>query len=107
MIILWHSSRRTKKLLTIRSSSLWEIMDPEKRIGELRLGQYENLNPFLMVIIPAVYRNTAIHTQVKKKTHELMTNFDLHATLMDILKVCVSRLMTWLIKYVFALSFNY
>ncbi|RCN44465.1 hypothetical protein ANCCAN_09532 [Ancylostoma caninum] len=56
-------------------------------IGELRLGQYENLNPFLMVIIPAVYRNTAIHTQVKKKTHELMTNFDLHATLMDILKL--------------------
>ncbi|ETN74307.1 hypothetical protein NECAME_13051 [Necator americanus] len=55
-------------------------------IGELRLGQYENLNPFLMVIIPAIYRNTAIHDQLKKKAHELMTNFDIHATLMDILK---------------------
>ncbi|KAK6746107.1 hypothetical protein RB195_012301 [Necator americanus] len=56
-------------------------------IGELRLGQYENLNPFLMVIIPAIYRNTAIHDQLKKKAHELMTNFDIHATLMDILKL--------------------
>ncbi|EYC09350.1 hypothetical protein Y032_0061g3293 [Ancylostoma ceylanicum] len=56
-------------------------------IGELRLGQYENLNPFLMMIVPAVYRSTAIHTQLKRKVHELMTNFDLHATLMDILKL--------------------
>ncbi|KAL6731926.1 hypothetical protein Aduo_002743 [Ancylostoma duodenale] len=56
-------------------------------IGRLQLGQYENLNPFLMVVIPAVYRNTSIHAELRKKTHQLMTNFDLHATLMDILKL--------------------
>ncbi|RCN41935.1 hypothetical protein ANCCAN_12095 [Ancylostoma caninum] len=56
-------------------------------IGRLQLGQYENLNPFLMVVIPAVYRNTSIHAELRKKTHQLLTNFDLHATLMDILKL--------------------
>ncbi|PIO75888.1 hypothetical protein TELCIR_02048 [Teladorsagia circumcincta] len=55
-------------------------------IGNIRLGQYENLNPFLLVTIPAVYRNTSLHQQLRQKTLELMTNFDIHATLMDILK---------------------
>ncbi|EPB77684.1 hypothetical protein ANCCEY_03188 [Ancylostoma ceylanicum] len=56
-------------------------------IGKTRLGRYETLNPFLMVIIPAVYRNTSIFAELQKKSHQLMTNFDLHATLMDILKL--------------------
>ncbi|KAE9414286.1 hypothetical protein Angca_000161, partial [Angiostrongylus cantonensis] len=56
-------------------------------IGETRLGQYENLNPFLIVLIPSKYRNTSIHHQLYKKSNELITHFDLHATLMDILKV--------------------
>ncbi|PIO77062.1 hypothetical protein TELCIR_00856 [Teladorsagia circumcincta] len=55
-------------------------------IGKVRLGQYENLNPFLMVTIPSAYRNTSLHEQLRQKTFELMTNFDVHATLMDILK---------------------
>ncbi|KAK6027640.1 hypothetical protein OSTOST_06328, partial [Ostertagia ostertagi] len=58
------------------------------QIGNLRLGQYENLNPFLMVTIPSAYRNTSLHRHLRQKTLELMTNFDIHATLMDILKVC-------------------
>ncbi|VDO27670.1 unnamed protein product [Haemonchus placei] len=56
-------------------------------IGNIRLGQYENLNPFLMVIIPAAYRSTPMHLQLKQKVLQLMTNFDIHATLMDILKL--------------------
>lgn len=56
-------------------------------IGETRLGQYENLNPFLVVLIPSKYRNTSIHHQLYKKSNELITHFDLHATLMDILKL--------------------
>uniref|UniRef100_A0A0K0DI06 Sulfatase domain-containing protein n=1 Tax=Angiostrongylus cantonensis TaxID=6313 RepID=A0A0K0DI06_ANGCA len=56
-------------------------------IREVSLGQYENLNPFLMVMIPSMYRNTSIHHQLYQKTNQLMTNFDLHATIMDILKV--------------------
>lgn len=62
------------------------------QIGKVRLGQYENLNPFLIVTIPAVYQNTSMHAELKKKAHELMTHFDVHATLMDILKVCFSIL---------------
>ncbi|EYC32501.1 hypothetical protein Y032_0003g1616 [Ancylostoma ceylanicum] len=58
-----------------------------QNIGRLRMGQYENLNPFLMVVIPAVYRNSSMHAELRNKTHQLMTNFDLHATLMDILKL--------------------
>ncbi|WKX98683.1 hypothetical protein Q1695_013958 [Nippostrongylus brasiliensis] len=30
-------------------------------IGELKLGQYENLNPFLMALIPSQYRNGSIY----------------------------------------------
>ncbi|PIO63162.1 hypothetical protein TELCIR_15253, partial [Teladorsagia circumcincta] len=56
-------------------------------IGKVRLGQYENLNPFLMVTIPSAYRGTPLHKQLRQKTFELMTNFDVHATLMDILKM--------------------
>uniref|UniRef100_A0A7I4YDJ8 DUF229 domain containing protein n=1 Tax=Haemonchus contortus TaxID=6289 RepID=A0A7I4YDJ8_HAECO len=56
-------------------------------IGNIRLGQYENLNPFLMVMIPAAYRSTPMHLQLKQKVLQLITNFDIHATLMDILKL--------------------
>ncbi|KJH46529.1 hypothetical protein DICVIV_07397 [Dictyocaulus viviparus] len=56
-------------------------------IGKTRLGRYEGLNPFLMVLIPSVYRDTPIHLQLRQKTYELMTNFDLHATITDILKI--------------------
>ncbi|VDL79817.1 unnamed protein product [Nippostrongylus brasiliensis] len=57
-------------------------------IGELKLGQYENLNPFLMALIPSQYRNGSIYGELKNKRHKLMTNFDIHATLMDILQAC-------------------
>ncbi|VDM60339.1 unnamed protein product [Angiostrongylus costaricensis] len=60
-------------------------------IREVPLGQYENLNPFLMVMIPSMYRNTSIHHQLYQKTNQLMTNFDLHATIMDILKALSIR----------------
>ncbi|KAK5980923.1 hypothetical protein GCK32_018015, partial [Trichostrongylus colubriformis] len=56
-------------------------------IEKVRLGKYEQNNPFLMVSIPKRYRNTAIHEQLKKKSEVLMTHYDLHATFMDILKV--------------------
>ncbi|KJH50719.1 hypothetical protein DICVIV_03160 [Dictyocaulus viviparus] len=56
-------------------------------IGKTRLGRYEGLNPFLMVLIPSVYRNTPIHFQLRQKTYELMTHFDIHATIVDILKI--------------------
>ncbi|KAK5968107.1 hypothetical protein GCK32_020843 [Trichostrongylus colubriformis] len=39
-----------------------------------------------MVTIPYAHRNSSIHQQLRKKSLELMTNFDIHATLMDILK---------------------
>ncbi|KAK6028369.1 hypothetical protein OSTOST_05586 [Ostertagia ostertagi] len=57
-------------------------------IGKVALGRYENLNPFLIVTIPSSYRNTTLHQQVRQKKLKLMTHFDIHATLMDILKVC-------------------
>ncbi|KAJ1351291.1 hypothetical protein KIN20_007277 [Parelaphostrongylus tenuis] len=60
-------------------------------IREVPLGQYENLNPFLMVMIPSIYRNTSIHQQLHMKANQLMTNFDLHATIMDILKTSSVR----------------
>ncbi|XGW07771.1 hypothetical protein V3C99_010709 [Haemonchus contortus] len=51
------------------------------------LGRYEKSNPFLIVSIPKRYRNTSIHEQLMKKSRELVTPFDLHATFMDILKL--------------------
>ncbi|KHJ91029.1 hypothetical protein OESDEN_09113 [Oesophagostomum dentatum] len=59
---------------------------PKGEISKVRLGRYETLNPFLVVSIPKRYRNTPIHEQLRNKTHTLMTPFDLHATLMDILR---------------------
>ncbi|VDM62449.1 unnamed protein product [Angiostrongylus costaricensis] len=56
-------------------------------IGETLLGKYENSNPFLVVLIPSKYRSTSIHYELYKKANELITHFDLHATLMDILKL--------------------
>lgn len=60
------------------------------QIGSTVLGYYESNNPFLMVTVPKKYRNTEIHNQLRNKSHQLMTNFDIHATLMDILKLCTS-----------------
>uniref|UniRef100_A0A0K0DQS4 Sulfatase domain-containing protein n=1 Tax=Angiostrongylus cantonensis TaxID=6313 RepID=A0A0K0DQS4_ANGCA len=56
------------------------------RIRHTRLGMYENLNPFLMVLIPSQYRNSSIHHQLYEKANKLMTHFDIHATIVDILK---------------------
>ncbi|KAK5970380.1 hypothetical protein GCK32_015218, partial [Trichostrongylus colubriformis] len=61
------------------------------KIEKVPLGKYEQNNPFLMVSIPKRYRNTAIHEQLKKKSEELMTHYDLHATFMDILKLQPDR----------------
>ncbi|VDL65562.1 unnamed protein product [Nippostrongylus brasiliensis] len=55
-------------------------------IGNVELGRLENLTPFLVVIIPEEYRGSDIHKQLKDKKLRLMTNFDIHATLMDILE---------------------
>ncbi|WKX98686.1 hypothetical protein Q1695_013959 [Nippostrongylus brasiliensis] len=54
-------------------------------IGNVELGRLENLTPFLVVIIPEEYRGSDIHKQLEDKKLRLMTNFDIHATLMDIL----------------------
>ncbi|VDO66386.1 unnamed protein product [Heligmosomoides polygyrus] len=59
-------------------------------IGETNLGQYEANNPFLFITVPRNYRNTSIHNQLRAKTHQLMTPYDIHATLMDILKAHVT-----------------
>lgn len=56
-------------------------------ILEVPLGRYEGNNPMLTVSVPKRYRNTPIHEQLKNKSRQLMTHFDLHATFMDILKV--------------------
>ncbi|KAK5980834.1 hypothetical protein GCK32_016408 [Trichostrongylus colubriformis] len=58
-------------------------------IEKVPLGRYEQNNPLLVVSIPRRYRNTSIHEQLRNKSEVLMTPFDLHATFMDILKVCV------------------
>ncbi|KJH46669.1 hypothetical protein DICVIV_07277 [Dictyocaulus viviparus] len=50
------------------------------------LGHYELNNPFLVATVPKQYRNTEIHERMREKSNQLMTNFDLHATLMDIMK---------------------
>lgn len=54
-------------------------------IEEVRLGRYENKNPFLVVSLPKNLRNTTAHEGLRAKSPQLMTHFDLHATLMDIL----------------------
>ncbi|WKY10447.1 hypothetical protein Q1695_002644 [Nippostrongylus brasiliensis] len=58
-----------------------------KGILEPSLGFYELKNPVLLVTMPKKYRNTEIHLELQKKSHQLMTPFDVHATLMDILMI--------------------
>ncbi|KAL6729464.1 hypothetical protein Aduo_000514 [Ancylostoma duodenale] len=52
---------------------------------KVRLGRYENRNPFLVVVLPKYLRKTAVQEQLREKSLQLMTHFDLHATFMDIL----------------------
>ncbi|KIH54600.1 hypothetical protein ANCDUO_15254 [Ancylostoma duodenale] len=54
-------------------------------IEKVRLGRYENRNPFLVVALPKYLRKTAVQEQLREKSLQLMTHFDLHATFMDIL----------------------
>nr|CDJ81263.1 Protein of unknown function DUF229 domain containing protein [Haemonchus contortus] len=49
-------------------------------IEKVPLGEYEQKNPFLMVSVPKRYRNTPIYDQLKLKSTQLMTHYDLHAT---------------------------
>ncbi|XGW07772.1 hypothetical protein V3C99_010710 [Haemonchus contortus] len=56
-------------------------------IEKVPLGEYEQKNPFLMVSVPKRYRNTPIYDQLKLKSTQLMTHYDLHATFLDILKL--------------------
>ncbi|VDO72688.1 unnamed protein product [Heligmosomoides polygyrus] len=83
----WNDSVMCHKPLDRYHYMISEYSNAGYKIGHLRLGQYEDRNPFLMVILPAVYRNTSIHVQLEQKVLELMTHFDLHATLIDILKL--------------------
>ncbi|KAK6726938.1 hypothetical protein RB195_004936 [Necator americanus] len=54
-------------------------------IEKSRLSRYENRNPFLVVSLPKMLRKTAVQKELQKKSMQLMTHFDLHATFMDIL----------------------
>ncbi|WKX97065.1 hypothetical protein Q1695_013033 [Nippostrongylus brasiliensis] len=56
-------------------------------ILNVSLGRYETNNPFLMVSVPKRYRNAAVLEQLRNKSHQLVTPFDVHATFMDILKL--------------------
>ncbi|PIO59585.1 hypothetical protein TELCIR_18950, partial [Teladorsagia circumcincta] len=49
-------------------------------IHTVRLGRYENRNPFLLVALPKMLRGTTVHEELKAKSMQLMTPFDLHAT---------------------------
>nr|CDJ93089.1 Protein of unknown function DUF229 domain containing protein [Haemonchus contortus] len=54
-------------------------------IHTVRLGRYENRNPFFLMALPKRIRNTAMHEELRAKSMQLMTHFDIHATLNDIL----------------------
>ncbi|KAK6059378.1 hypothetical protein COOONC_02995 [Cooperia oncophora] len=54
-------------------------------IETVHLGRYENRNPFLLVALPKMMRNTKVHKELRTKAMQLMTHFDLHATLVDFL----------------------
>ncbi|VDM81810.1 unnamed protein product [Strongylus vulgaris] len=54
-------------------------------IKGVRLGRYENRNPFLIVALPRRLRGTLVHKELQYKSLQLMTLFDVHATFMDIL----------------------
>ncbi|KHJ88536.1 hypothetical protein OESDEN_11667 [Oesophagostomum dentatum] len=55
-------------------------------IESVPLGRYETNNPLLIITVPERYRNSEIHREIRKKAYQLLTPFDLHATLMDIVK---------------------
>nr|CDJ93091.1 Protein of unknown function DUF229 domain containing protein [Haemonchus contortus] len=54
-------------------------------IHNVRLGRYENRNPFFLMALPKRIQNTAVHEELRAKSMQLMTHFDIHATLNDIL----------------------
>ncbi|WKX90967.1 hypothetical protein Q1695_009647 [Nippostrongylus brasiliensis] len=55
-------------------------------IQETAGGAYETNNPLLLITVPLKYRKSKLIDQLRNKTHQLLTPFDIHATLMDILK---------------------
>ncbi|KJH42484.1 hypothetical protein DICVIV_11524 [Dictyocaulus viviparus] len=59
-------------------------------IATSALGYHELNNPFLIATLPKRYHNTNIHNRMREKSNQLMTNFDLHATLMDIMNLSKS-----------------
>ncbi|CAJ0593480.1 unnamed protein product [Cylicocyclus nassatus] len=56
-------------------------------VQETRLGRHDNKNPFLVIAIPEGLRNNGIHQALKQNSEKLVTHFDIHATLMDILRI--------------------
>ncbi|EYB95976.1 hypothetical protein Y032_0154g2969 [Ancylostoma ceylanicum] len=53
--------------------------------AETSFGDSEQNNPFLYVIVPERFRNTKLDEQLRQNSKELVTHFDIYATLKDIL----------------------
>jgi hypothetical protein len=56
----------------------------------MNIGEVEISNPFLAFVLPEKLRkNKDLVTQIYQNTNELITHFDIYATLLEIATVCV------------------
>ncbi|VDL73444.1 unnamed protein product [Nippostrongylus brasiliensis] len=67
-------------------AQIWPTNLAHESIQETAGGAYETNNPLLLITVPLKYRKTKLIDQLRNKMHQLLTPFDIHATLMDILK---------------------
>ncbi|VDO20827.1 unnamed protein product [Haemonchus placei] len=91
--LLYHTDDQFLKFFTknqknLEHSFLFFFGDHGPRYSDIhtvRLGRYENRNPFFLMALPKRMQNTAMHEELRAKSMQLMTHFDIHATLNDIL----------------------
>ncbi|KAL6732915.1 hypothetical protein Aduo_003622 [Ancylostoma duodenale] len=77
---------RNRKVLS--NSFIFFFGDHGPRFGKeagTSFGHSELNNPFLYVIVPKILRNTELAQQLRQNSKELVTHFDIHATLEDVL----------------------
>uniref|UniRef100_A0A7E4W7G0 Nicastrin n=1 Tax=Panagrellus redivivus TaxID=6233 RepID=A0A7E4W7G0_PANRE len=74
----------------LNNSFVFILGDHGMRFGDIRntdVGETEDKNPFLMLSLPwSIRQNDKISTTIRRNAHQLITHYDIYATLVDIVQ---------------------